>query len=274
MKLLFAVMVLALGALALLAPTKDARADWWADMYQVQCVPELDMLELRPFNVNSKIATHAIEQRNKSLEPHNERIEKEHNLYVPHWHYRDDDDSVRYDLHGNRIYPGGMARWSARFTCKLSVGLVDLVILPEPLSDESEWFESISVSMLVNDRLILHDIPFRRCEDNAAIYALVYQGGNFLLSGRFGWMASVVGDASKNATRSGLKSFRVEPGPIDVAADYGLSAHESSRNTAPLLADDILNPVPPHHARGEEENYHCWYRSPGGLTPYREWTGW
>lgn len=267
MKLLFVALGLALGTLALLAPTKDARADWWAEMYQVQCIPELDVFELRPLSVNSQIAVLAIEQRN-------EQLEKQHGLYVPSWHYRDDDDSVRYDFQGKRIYPGGYVRWSARFICPLSVGLVELVILPEPLADENEWAESISISLLVNDRLILHDIPFRRCEDNAKLDEFVYEGGNFRMSGRFRWMASMVGDASKNAVRGGFKNFRVEPGPINVTVDYGLSGHESSRYTAPLLAEDILNPAPPHHIRGEEEHYHCRYRAPGGLTPYREWTGW
>lgn len=268
MRELLSISVAALGVLVLHAPMRAAQADWWAELYQVQCIPELDVLELRPFHVNSEIAVHAVEQRN-------DRLEKEHGLFVPQWHYRDNDDSVRYDFRGVLVNLDGYVRWPARFDCPLSVGLVELIIYPEPLSDESGWLESISVSMLVNDRLILHDIPFRRCEDNASIYELVYEGGKFRLSGRFGWMASRIGDMSAKALRGGIKTFRVEAGPIEVSASYGNSSKlDLSRYTPPLMAEDVLNPAPPPHVRGEEESYHCEYRGPSGLTPYRERQVW
>lgn len=282
MKWLLAVLALAVGALALIAPTKGARADWWAEMYQVQCIPELDVLELRPFDVNSKIAVQTI------IEQRNERLEKQHGLYVPKWHYRFEDASEGVDSTGAVVFdPGGFFRWSARFTCELSAGLVELVILPEPLTEiwhsddgslsgAGEPMESISISLLVAGRLILDDISFRRCEDGARILNFSYTGRYFTLSGMFGQEQLTDHVAPSRPKRRATKYFWVRPTLVDVEEGSGSSPPQVHQYAPPLRAQEVLGPLPARIGEGEEDNdegYSCMYLGPDAPSPHRQPAG-
>lgn len=282
MKLLLVALALILGALALIAPTRMAHADWWAEMYQVQCIPELDVLELRPFNVNSKIAVQAI------IEQRNEPLEKQHGLYVPQWHYRFEDASEGVDSAGAVVFdPGGFFRWPARFTCQLSAGLVELVILPEPLTEiwhsddgslsgAGERIESISISLLVAGRLILDDISFLRCEDGARIFKFFYTGGYFTLSGTFGQEQPTDGATPSRPIRPATKYFWVGPALVDVNEGSGSSPPQNHQYAPPLRAQDVLGPLPARIDEGEEDNdegYNCMYLGPDAPSPHRQPAG-
>ncbi len=278
MKLMFTVLAVAFGALALLAPTKDARADpiAWGDMYQVQCIPELDVMELRAVSVRGKRAQRVADRPDK-------RLQDEHGLFSPRWYYSTGSEVDRNDPERVPNNTNDFVRAPVRFSCTLSTGLVELVILPEPLVEfivsGGEWWkpvgddiQSISVSFRIAGRLILDDIPFHRCEDDAGISRLFYNAAEnrFSLTGRFGLLPGREQPFSDaDLYRQTTEEFLVDPDYITVPRPAQPPALPSTIRLGPLAVEDVYNPVLTSEPDPDQDGYACQYYGADYLTPHR-----
>jgi hypothetical protein len=155
-------MALAIFVLVGLGSTGSLRAQEFnsINVYQIVCIPELDLLEVRQLDFDGlDTPGRAIEHRRAIFEPRN--------LYSPHWHVRFN----YYDLDPDfGIEP-------TTFTCPLSSGLAELVVLPEPLPHRTVSI-SIAVTLRVGDRLIVDDVPFGHCVIEGPIVRLTYNAAD------------------------------------------------------------------------------------------------
>ncbi len=171
MRGLFGALALSLLAMLSLASPSPARADIQNDVFQVLCMPELDVLEVRELNILGEAA-------HKAIEESNEQLAKRYELYVPKWHGNLEGDSDD-PIFGIR---------PTRFECRLSPGLVELIILPEPLPSNFRNVYSIAVTLRVAGHLVIDDLPFFPCAVGGPISRLMFNAGEgyFTLDGQFG----------------------------------------------------------------------------------------
>ncbi len=118
-------------ALLLFASPRPARADVQNDIFQVLCMPELDVLEVRELHYLGQTVRDAIKQRNENLA-------KTYGIYAPKWNVRAvvGPDGTLDDIR------------SARFECSLSSGLSELDLTPLWLPQSSGRY-SVSLTLRV-----------------------------------------------------------------------------------------------------------------------------
>lgn len=278
MTLLFAVLGLVVAVLALLAPTKGARADpiVWGDMYQFQCVPELDVMELRAVSVRGKRAQRVADRPDK-------RLQDEHGFFSPRWYYSTGSEEDQNDPARVPNKTNDFVREPAHFNCALSAGLVELVILPEPLvvfaMSGGEWWkpvgddiQSISVSLRIAGRLILDDIPFHRCEDDAGISRLFYNAAENRFSLK-GWFGLLPGQEPRSSDadryRETTEEFMIDPDYITVPKPAEPPALPSTIRLGPLAVEDVYNPVLTSEPDPDQDGYACQYYGVDYLAPHR-----
>lgn len=278
MKILFAALACVLSTLAWFAPMKGAKADpiVWGDFFQFQCVPELDVMELRAISVRGQKAQTAADRPDQHLQPR-------HNIFSPRWYYSTGSEEDRNDLARVPNETNDFVREPARFSCALSTGLAELVILPEPLVvfivSGGEWWkptgddiQSISVSFRIDGRLILDDIPFHRCEDNAGISKLLYNAaeGRFEL---FGWFGFLPGQSQPPSEEDGHAStiieFLIGPDYITVPRPAEPPALPSTIRLGPLTGEDVYNPPRTSEPDPDQDGYACQYYGVDYLSPHR-----
>ncbi len=124
------------------------------EIYQVLCLAELDVIEVRRLDVAPETAREVVAR-------HDEALAAANNLYVPDWH-------AHLDRAPNE--PGyGIA--PTIFKCKFSVGPAELVLLPEPIEEHAN---SIAVTLKLKNKVIVDDVPFRLCAHGGPITRLIY----------------------------------------------------------------------------------------------------
>ncbi len=278
MKTPFAVLVLVVAALALLAPTKDARADpiVWGDMYQFQSGPDLDVMELRAVSIRGEKAQRVADRPDK-------RLLDEHGFFSPRWYYSTGSDVDQNDPARIPNKTNDFVREPLHFDCTLSAGLAELVILPEPLvifivSGDEWWkpvgedFQSISVSFRITGRLILDDIPFHRWEDDAGISRLLYNAAEnrFSLKGRFGLspgQQQPVPDAYRY--RETTEELVIDPNYITIPRRAEPPALPSTIRLGLLAVEDVYRPVRTSEPDPDHYGYACQYYGVDYLAPHR-----
>lgn len=169
MRLVLAVlMVVLLAAFAVIGPARAGEsAAPPPEIYQVLCLAELDVIEVRRLDVAPETAREVVAGRNEKLAAAN-------HLYVPDWHARLD---LKPTNPGYGIEP-------KTYTCPPHAGRVELVVLPEPRFGQL----SISVTLSFAGRLIVDDLPFDVCQSGGGIERMRFNGQDGLLTfwGAFG----------------------------------------------------------------------------------------
>lgn len=192
MGIILVVLAFLVAALGTLEPSRAARADIQNDVFQVLCMPELDVLEVRQLDVTQEAARRFIKQ-------HDQAIADARHLYVPDWHARLDVDPADPSY---GIVP-------TRFDCPLASGPAELVILPEPIP---ELGNSIAVTLRVNGKIVVDDVPFILCAKGGPITGLTYVASmtGLIVAGNFGgtWLDEAPREKILDAIR---RSFHVEP---------------------------------------------------------------
>lgn len=150
------------AAILLLLPGTFARADTATAYVQVICVPQLDMLEIRPVTVNGAAAAGAVKRWPDTLM-------RRHGLYAL---------EPLMVVRGNRV-----EQIKARLIdCRLSRGRVRVAIRPLPgnwnLGGRCGGALSISVTIHERNRMLADDLPFEgHCSLPHRIDRLVYLPG-------------------------------------------------------------------------------------------------
>lgn len=157
-----ALLLAAIGAARAEDPTATA-----PEIYQVMCLPELDVVKVRRLDVAPETAREMVARRDEKLAAAN-------NLYVPGWHANPDHDPTDP---GYGIEP-------TTFKCQLGIGPAELVLLPEPIAGVGN---SLAVTLKVKNKVIVDDVPFRLCAQNGPIIGLTYDAytERIMLDGRF-----------------------------------------------------------------------------------------
>jgi hypothetical protein len=140
------------------------------ELYQVTCLPPLDLFEFRVLDIWD------LDLRGRVVNRQRPRLESRYTLYAPEWHVtvkgsRPNMESV------SSIEP-------TRFECPLNAGLVELIVRPEPL-----WVGfGVSVTLSVAGAKIVRDLPFEACNITYPISRMIYQSGSRKLefTGKFG----------------------------------------------------------------------------------------
>jgi hypothetical protein len=150
----------------LLVVAAGASAEETAEFVQVTCVPELDMVEIRPVTVNSAKAAAAADRWPEALK-------RRHGLYALRPLLIMRDGKVQ----------GLRAR---RVDCRLSRGRVRMDIAPLPdsfdLSAPCGASLSIELSMVEGNRMLVDRLPFqRRCDLPHRVTRLVYLPGQAVI---------------------------------------------------------------------------------------------
>ena len=257
----------AFSALTLLSSMKDARADVqvWGDMlYQFQCLPELDVVELRGLGALGERVQGMPMQRRKDLQAH-------HGIFSPRWYYSDSAER-------------GFEREPTHFTCALSTGLVELIVLPEPTVEFSilggDWWrptdtetQSITVTLRIAGRVILDDVSFYRCEDDAEISRLFYfaEENHLSLKGRFGSLPGQQPTPPYDVklSKDAVVGFDIEPHNIVVGESAAPPVLVWTIRRGPLTAADVYNPLLTSNPDPDRDGYACQYLGVDGLTPHR-----
>lgn len=205
MGLILTILAFLVGVLGSLAPARVARADIQNDIFQVLCMPELDVLEVRELDYNGETVYRAIKQRNENLVTR-------YGIYSPRWNVRSVPGPDRPLIEAG----------SARFECSLSSGLGELTVYAEPLPQSSGHF-SIGISLRVAGRLLVDSVPFVLCRTGGPIRRFVYNAaeGYFTIEGRFGGLRDRPSDATV-PLKNDWRLFFVESGGISALNDQQL----------------------------------------------------
>ncbi|MGD9536647.1 MAG: hypothetical protein AB7P52_13465 [Alphaproteobacteria bacterium] len=263
----FPALVFALAVLVLLPSMKSVRAGQqvWGDMlYQFQCLPELDVMELRGLGtLGGQVQGMPMHRR--------KHVQSLHGIFSPRWYY---SDSVER----------GFEREPAYFTCALSTGLVELIVLPEPLVEFSllggDWWrptdngtQSIAVTLRIAGRVILDDVPFYRCEDDAEISRLFYsaKGNGFSIKGRFGSLPGQQRTPPYDVklSKETVVGFTIGRSDIVVQESAEPPTLAWIVRDGPLTAEDVYNSLLTTDPDPDRDGYACQYLGVDGLTPHR-----
>ncbi|MGD9537025.1 MAG: hypothetical protein AB7P52_04645 [Alphaproteobacteria bacterium] len=213
--------LLVAGGAALMA-AGPARADISSDIFQVLCMPELDVIEVRELWIQGETAFKAIERPN-------EQLKEAYGIYAPKWHDTRQltwDDMRSTDLR-------------TRFECRLSTGLVELTLLPEPLPPHGWGVDaSIAVTLTVAGRMIVDDVPFALCENGGPITSLLYNAtiDHLVLTGQFGGKRPEPPYAGLAGFTDIKRRFSVEPDGLYAAEERSVGWRVRH---GPLQATDI-----------------------------------
>lgn len=149
---------LGFGLVLLVAAVGPARAEDPAatapEIYQVMCLAELVVIEVRRLDVAPATAREVVVRRDEAMAAANQ-------LYIPDWHAHLDRDS-NDPSYG--IEP-------TTFKCPFGIGPAELVLLPEPIEG---YGNSLAVTLKVNGKLIVDDVPFRLCAQGGPIRRFLY----------------------------------------------------------------------------------------------------
>jgi hypothetical protein len=122
--------------------------------------------------------------------------------------------------------------------------------------------------------MILDDIPFRRCEDDAMISGFTYEGGHLTLTGVFDQQRPIDGATPRRPRRAATKYFFIKPRFVSVEVADASSPPELHTYATPLSALNVLGPVLARDNENLEEGYYsCEYLGPDGATPHRQPAG-
>lgn len=244
MKLVFSALVIACVAILSSAAPRFARADIQNDVFQVLCMPELDVLEVREIRIHGETAAKAIAR-------HDEHLVSNYHLYTPRWHA---------NLEGGSDHPNFGIR-PTRFECRLSSGLAELVILPEPVPYNLLHVDSIAVTLNLDGRTIVDDLPFFPCAVGGPITGLLYNAteGYITLDGRFGGVRPRSSDP-KRAFDDTWRLIFVDAKGLHALQQEELDWHAPTP-TALTMAD--LDYAGIDHDSKEGRDWRCRYDGPG-----------
>ncbi len=187
---------LGLSALLVVAALSAAHADEGGapapEIYQVLCLAELDVIEVRRLDIAPETAREFIARRDQAMADADK-------LYVPDWHARLDLEPTD-PLYG--IEP-------TTFKCPLTIGPAELVLLPEPVEG---YGNSLAVTLTVNGKLIVDDVPFRLCATGGPITRLTYNAHieSIELTGQFSG-ARLTGAESESVFDATNRYFGFDP---------------------------------------------------------------
>lgn len=168
MRSVVAALLLAFGALALLALPREARAEAPIEVYQVQCMAELDVLEIRLLDLADETKRQLIARNDKAYA-------KARGLFVPalYSHLDLDPADPRYGIEAET------------FECDMLSGHAVLTAVPEPV----EGYAISAAVTITRDRyLLVDDVPFRHCAGGSPLTGLTYADhaeDRIKLAGRF-----------------------------------------------------------------------------------------
>ncbi|MBM3597560.1 MAG: hypothetical protein FJX35_05055 [Alphaproteobacteria bacterium] len=173
-------------AALLLVAAFSVHADERAEFVQVICVPELDMVEIRPVTVNGGTAVAAARRWPDALK-------RRHGLYALRPLLTERDGKV-------------LAIRARRIDCRLSRGRVRVTVAPLPgntdLAGPCGGALSIELSIDEGNRMLVDRLPFeRRCDQPYRLARLVYMPGQGYLTVE-GVLPAATGEPSSAVTRT------------------------------------------------------------------------
>lgn len=265
MKMLLALLALALGAFALLVPMKAPKADsgFSVYMYRVNCNPDRDFVELTQFD-----ADYDRVDVDESIDPY--RFGKDQPIYLPEKFFN--LDATRRVWEGKLVNEDYGVQW-ASIECPLNRGIVKLELLPEIITQPPDRVDdtSFSIWLRVAGRWILDDVPIRRCEDETIVHRLRYDAARSELLVE-SYIANPEAKAQSTYPNKPLEilaqRFAIESSsirPIGPSSQTGLDWRET---TGPLRAEHVYRRWAPPPA-DEPELLRCDYSRPGGPRPRR-----
>jgi hypothetical protein len=154
--------------------SRAARADAQIHVFQVSCLPEIDLFEIR--SIGSFYEPRALVAGTS-----HDLTGKGYALYSPVWAFYQLDKPS-----GERDDP--LVASPTGFECKLRTDTVELFVVPIPSKSYSAGPVDILVSLSIAGHWVVDNVPFRLCEDRGPITRLAYEGDlkSLSLEGRFG----------------------------------------------------------------------------------------
>ncbi len=230
MRLLLVGVAFALVALVLVPISRTARADSQTRVFQISCLPEINLFEIRDFGYSDELSG-LVNDANYDL------TKIGHAFYSPILAYE-----ALFDP--SNKYRESPTEAPTMFECTLQTDAVALYVVPHGSRGPPD---DILVSLSIGGRWVVDNVPFALCEDRGPITRLAYEGGLNLVSfdGRFGgvWPDKIDStDVTKNARRtfsyngstlsvwdSSSETMKPLPGPLTaIDLDYFQSTSSQS----------------------------------------------
>lgn len=231
MRLLLVGIAFMLIALAFIHMSRAAQADPATHVFQISCLPEVDLFEVRSLT-GSYEPTGVFDGDEFDL------TGKGYVLYAPERHadFSGSPFPIAEGINENPNY----GIHSTRFECRLHTDSIELVVWPDPSVDLA--VNNIAVTLRVSGRLWVEDLPFNPHEDRGPITSLVYDGEikEVIFNGKFG------GIWPKQMSPNQVLGNLVRTFPI-----YGGHLNVLDLKTRILLS--IMRPL-----RAEDIDYHIW----------------
>lgn len=192
-----------------------------ANLYQMTCLPALDLFEFR------RLELWELDTRASVLNRHRRQFEKAYALYAAEWHMkfkgaRPDVDSA------TSVEP-------KKFQCELSDGFVELIVRPEPRM--TVFGVSVSVTLLIAGRKIVNDLPFAACNIVDPISRVTYRSADRRLefTGEFGGLRTQPTDPTDRFADT-FRTYFIEANSIRAT---NVEALGRAKRTLPLRDFDI-----------------------------------
>lgn len=174
MRVLLVGFAFVLIALAFIPMSRAARADAQTHVFQVSCLPEIKLFEIRDIGVFD-------EPKGVVTGPSYDLTDKGYALYAPAWAFYqldkppDERDDPLVDS------PTG-------FECRLGAYTLELLVTPIPSSRYRDAVWDILVSLSIAGRWVFDNVPFEPCDNRGPITRLAFEGDQhaITLEGRFG----------------------------------------------------------------------------------------
>ncbi len=193
-----------------------------SNLYQMTCLPALDLFEFR------RLELWDLDIRASVLTRQRNQLEKAYALYAAEWHMkfrgaRPDVDSV------TSVEP-------TKFQCELSGGLVELIVRPEPALLEILGV-SVSVPLQVAGRKIVNDVPFVAYNIVNPISRMIYRSADRRLefTGEFGGLRTQPTDPT-NRFADTFRTYFIEADSIRAT---NVEALGRAKRALPLRDFDI-----------------------------------
>ncbi len=189
-------------ALALVPMSRAARADAQTNVFQISCLPQIKLFEIRHIGVFDK-------PKGLVAGPFHDLTNKGYVLYAPYWAYYQLNKPLNERDEPRVASPTG-------FECRLGAYTLELFVAPISSGRYRGNVEDVLVSLSIAGRWMVDNVPFARCEDRGPITRLAFEGDQHAITfeGRFGgvWPDTV---SPKDAWNNHSRRFQLRGYSLD-----------------------------------------------------------